>query len=66
MSALQCDRQQRAVDHGGLINQNQAEMFQGGPRLFGGFANLAIPLATQLESQQSVDCGGIPRGVKTL
>ncbi len=66
MSALQCDRQQRAINHGGFIDQDQAEMFQRCRRLFGGFANLPIPLATQLETQQSMDGGGVPSGAEPL
>ena len=62
MGALQDYFQQLAIHHRGLIKQHQAQVFQGGGGLFGGFAALLLLLAAELEPQQPMDGGGIPGG----
>ena len=66
MGALQSNRQKRAVDHRGLIDQHQAQMFQGSGGLLGGFTELPVPLAFELQAQQAMNRGGIPGGVQAL
>ena len=55
MGAAQADFEQGAVDHRGLIDQHQAEVFEGAGGLLGLFAALQIALALEFEPQQPVD-----------
>ncbi|CAI8386692.1 MAG: Uncharacterised protein [Synechococcus sp. MIT S9220] len=66
MSTLQGNGQQRAVDHRGLIDQHQSEMLQRSGRLFSGFAQLPITLSLELQTQQAMNGGGVPSGLKTF
>ena len=66
VSTLQGNGQQRAVDHRGLVDQHQAEMLQRCGRLFSGFAQLPITLSLELQTQQAMNGGGVPSGLKTF
>ena len=66
VGAAQADLQQAAVHHGGLINQHQAQVFQGHGGLLRFLAALQIALAPEFEPQQPVDRGRKPGGLEAV
>ena len=62
MGTAQGDLQQGAVDHGGLIDQHQTQVFKGLGGLLGFLAALQIPFPLQPQPQQAMDRGWIPGG----
>ena len=64
MGAAQGNLQQGAVDHRGLVDQHQGEVFERPRGLLGFLTALQIPLALELQPQQAMDRARIPGGLK--
>ena len=64
MGAAQSDLQQGAIDHRGLVDQHQGEVFERTCGLLSFLTALQIPLAFELQPEQAMDRARIPGGLK--